>query len=100
MNQKVPAPLAFLILALACYLGWQMGVNAAGPMPVIVRETPEPERNYLQETLRILNQPKTQVIERVARPQPCGNTMTMLMSSVTIVNGMPAIMEGCVTSGP
>ena len=85
MRNRVPLPVAFAILAAACYLGWCIGVNAAGPMPVIARDVPEPERNYVQETLRILNQPKTVTVDR-PRADDCGRWNGLAIATYTFYN--------------
>lgn len=68
MKPKIPLGYALTILLLACAIGWHLGTWAAGPMPVIDRTPPEPERNYTQETLRILNPPPRPSQETVTYP--------------------------------
>ena len=82
--------LAYLVVVFAlCVVSALIGIWAAGPMPVIARDVPEPERNYTQETLRILNPPPPAPVVRYEPAPRRGPCLPMSIATATIYNGMP-----------
>jgi hypothetical protein len=71
---RVPISVALLILFFACCVGAYLGAWVAGPMPALVHDSPEPERNYTLETLRALQPPPPVVRYESRYESPSGMT--------------------------
>jgi hypothetical protein len=69
---KIPLGYAYSALLLACILGYRLGIQWAGPMPVLVHDAPEPEMNYTLETLRALQPPPAPVVVHHETASQCG----------------------------